>query len=188
MSIAVLTACPDLSFTYEDVQPGAAFRYAGDGSEQRVSWQPIPMRRYTWPMHRGATERRSIDTFFRTSNGITTSFYVKDPDDAVQLAVSLGTSSTAAQTQFSLPAWPAEDSRYYVSSMTLKDDGAATSTTFTSHTDARTVGMSTAPSSGSVMTADITAYRRVRLAAPLQWKKQAPDWFFASPSFVEVIE
>jgi hypothetical protein len=54
--------------------------------------------------------------------------------------------------------------------------------------DARTFTLSVAPTSGSVMTADYSFYRRVRLVEPVQWNKLAPDWMEGTAKFLEVAE
>jgi hypothetical protein len=48
--------------------------------------------------------------------------------------------------------------------------------------------MSVAPASGSVITASYSAYRLVVLQAPFRWSMLAPNYFEASPVFVEVPE
>lgn len=186
MSTSAFTGSPDLDYTYTDTLPVTAFRMAGDGSEQRISWQAISRRSYTWPMHRGDTERANVDSFFRARDFSVESFYITDPKDSVVTGVTLGTSVTG-QTTFSLPS-SGEHSRYYVSSLTVKDDGTPIAGNYTIHTDARTVGLSVEPTTGSVMTADITAYRLVRLKAPFAWQELSPDWFYCRPEFVEVVE
>ncbi len=181
---SALTAVPDSEYDYQDVDPSITHRFAGTGTRQTIALQPISRRQYTWPMHRGTTERKSIDTFFRARRYAVEAFYVHDPEDKERTGVSLGT-SVAAQTTFSLPS-SGEESRYYPSTMTVYDDAVATTATFTVHTDGQTVGLSTAPTSGSVMTADLTGYRLVQLAEEFRWRRAGHNWWFAAPEFIEV--
>ena len=187
MATASFTYNPEADYDYTDFQPSLRIVYAGSASEQREKMQTIARRTYVWSLRRNDTDRKSIDTFFRSRDQQQDAFYVKDPKDYAQTGVALGT-ATSNQTSFSMPT-SGEHQRDFViddSNAKLYEDGALTSSTYTVNTDARTIGISTAPASGTVVTASYHAYRLVTLAAPFRWRMLAPNYFEASPQFVEV--
>ena len=187
MATATITGTPELDYTYTDSHPSLTLRYAGTGKEQRIELQALTRRSWTWPMHRDAAERKNIDDFFRARSGSVVSFYLEDPKDSALTGVSLGT-SVSGQTTFALPT-SGENSRYYFGgSVTVYDDGSAVGCTVTPHVDARTVGLSVAPASGSVMTCAFTGVRLVKLKSPITWTEITPDWFGCVAEFQEVAE
>lgn len=187
MTTATFIQSPEADYDYTDTHPGFAVGYAGSGTEQRAQLQTIARRTYTWHMRKTASERSTIDTHFVAVDYMTTAFYIKDPKDFARTGVSLGT-ATSAQTSFSLPTTGEEQRDYMIddANVVVYDDASPTGTTVTVNTDARTVGLSTAPASDSVMTVDYHTYRLVRLQAPFRWRMLAPDFFECFPRLVEV--
>ena len=191
MATAAFTAIPDLDYDVTIERPARHFSFAGKGGSQRVSWQDADARHYAWPLHRGETERASIETFFRARSQTVESFYVSDVDYPTATGISLGTSTVAGTTSFSLPT-TGDSRRLFMKNdavAVIKDDGVITSTTYSIYTDARTVGFSTAPASGSViLAATFTAYRLVHLVEPVTWSRIAHNWSFTTLDMMEVSE
>jgi len=185
--VSVFTWGPVLEYGDDDELPVIVLKYAGRGTEQRAKLHAIERRVFDWSVRATDSEKTAIKTFLRTANQMVTSFYVRDPKDNTRTGVSLGT-SVSGQTSFPLPS-SGENFRDYpisTATFTIYDDGGATGTTVTVRTDARVVSLSTAPTSGSVMTADYHYYRLVRLDRPQRWRRLAPNFSEGSLAFREV--
>lgn len=189
MVMAIFTEVPEVEYEYGDSLAAATLAYAGSGKEQRAQLQEHQLRTYTWPMRRTASERATIDAFFRARFQTVESFLVKEPKDFARTAVSLGT-SIASQTVFPLPStgeegldYPVDDEATFI----VYDDGAPVGVA-SIDTDGRTVTLDSAPATSSVMTADYHYYRRVKLVERFQWRWLAPDWCEAIPNLAQVIE
>ena len=170
MTLAIWTETPEIDgYSYRDILPVSVFSYAGAGTEQRAALLPRSRREYTWPMRRTRAQAITVDTFFRTRNWQVESFLLTDPDLSSRTGVSLGT-SIAAQVAFVIPTTGENGRDYPVNSAAgiVYDDGVSKAIA-SINPDTRTFTLSVAPTSGSVITADYSFYRRVRLAEPYEW-------------------
>jgi len=189
MATEIFDYCPELDYSFVDVQPAVLFEYAGNGSQQRATLQPIARRTYTWPLRRQDVDRAAITEFFRVASQTVTAFYIKDPKESehARTGVSLGTAGVA-QTVFDLPA-TGENQRDYIvddANVIVYDDGNPV-TVASVDIDARTITLSAAPANLSVMTADYHAYRLVHLVSEPSWSGLGPDYFSATAEFQEVV-
>lgn len=188
--MAIWTETPEIDgYSVVARQPVTVFSYAGAGTEQRAALLARPRREYTWPMRRTKSEAATVDAFFLARNYQVESFLLRDPDQYTRTGVSLGT-SVSGQKVFTIPSTGQHAGDYPVNDAhaVVYDDGVATGATVTVDTDARTFTLSTAPTSGSVITVDYWYYRRVRLVEGPAWAKLAPDWLEGSVTLLEVVD
>ena len=161
-------------------------RFAGSATVVAQQEQDISRREFVLPLRSRRSEALAVDEFWRTNSYGAKAVLVRDPRLGTRTGVSLGT-ATSNQTVFSLPS-TGENSRDYpiggLSSTTIYDD-AVGATISTINTQSRTVTLTVAPASDSVMTADYRFYRKVRLVAEYRWKSLGVDWLTTQMNLVE---
>ena len=176
----------DLAHESSDHLAVTVQRFAGSGAVVAQQEQDLARREFVLPLRSRRSEARAVDVFWRTNSYGAKAVLVRDPRLGARTGVALGT-ATSNQTVFPFPT-SGENSRDYpiqgLSSMTVYDDAAGVSID-TISTQNRTVTLSAAPASNSVMTADYRFYRKVRLIAEYRWKSLGVDWLTTQLGLME---
>jgi len=194
--VSALTTTFDLNYSYRDRLPVIVTRFAGTGAQQRAALQVISRRSYQLPIQKTATEKASIDTFFRLLSQTVDAFYIRDPKDDIKEGVYLyeGTGGAVPVT-FDFPT-TGENSRDWPIAFA---SGAGTFTVYKNgtpwttgspviDTGDRTITFNTAMTLAfeDVVSIDYKAYRLVVLEEDFQWVGLSPDFFEATLELQEV--
>lgn len=162
------------------------------GPEEVVAEQlaPLAARRWRWPFEMSAPQRQAVDAFLVQARKLgTEAFYILDPHDAQRTAIALGTGN-GAQVIWPLPSTLASEYRRDFpvdeAATLLKVNGV--SVTRTVQVDARTLTAAVAPGVGTTVTADYRAYRKVRIASPIDWSGVTAVWVGAELELVECLD
>ena len=195
MAYTVWPQVPWLQYEHQDERPVALLENDGFRGQRTVDLVNLPARTYMLPETMTRAERLTFEAYLRARGFTRDAFLFQEPfvpggsGDAVRTAVALEGVPDGAKKTFSLPTVATnEEYRYFPKQGSVVGKvGGVGQALDAVDTDGRTITFHVAPAALSVLTADYTGLRLVRLKDVPKFKGQDVDWVGYLAQLEEII-